>query len=60
MISGLDHLNATSGDPCDWLHDSASLICETVPAGRGAAPAEPGVPAGPNIQENQGKRFDLL
>ena len=54
-ITGLDRLNGTSGDPCDWLSDSANLICEIVPPGRGAPPAEPTVPAGPNIQENQGK-----
>ena len=54
-VSGLDRLNAASGDPCDWLHDSANMICEIVPAGRGVAPAESAVPSGPNIQENQGK-----
>ena len=54
-VSGLDRLNAAGGDPCDWLHDSASMICEIVAAGRGAAPSEPAVPSGPNIQENLGK-----
>jgi len=54
-LSGLDRLNAASGDPCDWLHDSANLICEIVAAGRGLPPSEPAVPSGPNIQENQGK-----
>ncbi|MGZ5482976.1 MAG: S9 family peptidase, partial [Pyrinomonadaceae bacterium] len=54
-VSGLDRLNAASGDPCDWLHDSANMICEIVAAGRGVAPSEPAVPSGPNIQENQGK-----
>ncbi len=55
MVSGTDRLNATTGDPCDWLHDNVTLICELVPAGRGPAPAEPNVPMGPNIQENSGK-----
>jgi dipeptidyl aminopeptidase/acylaminoacyl peptidase len=55
MVSGTDRLNATTGDPCDWLHDNVTLICELVPAGRGPAPAEPTVPMGPNIQENSGK-----
>ncbi len=55
MISGTDRLNATGGDPCDWLPDNATLICELVPPGRGPAPAEPTVPKGPNIQENSGK-----
>ena len=54
-VTGLDRLNQTSGDPCDWLPDSAGVICEIVPAGRGVAPVEPAVPSGPNIQENQGK-----
>jgi dipeptidyl aminopeptidase/acylaminoacyl peptidase len=49
-----DHLNATAGDPCDWLHDN-SIICKFVPLGRGPAPAEPKVPDGPNVQENDGK-----
>lgn len=55
MVSGSDHLNATTGDPCDWLRDNATLICNLVPAGRGPAPAEPTVPTGPNIQETSGK-----
>jgi len=55
MISGTDRLNATTGDPCDWLRDNATLICELVPAGRGPAPAEAPVPMGPNVQENYGK-----
>src|SRR5712692_10030992 len=55
MVSGLDRLNATAGDPCDWLHDNVTLICEFVPTGRGPAPAEPSVPMGPNIIENYGK-----
>ena len=54
-VTGLDRLNGTSGDPCDWLHDSANVICEIVPAGRSLPPSEPAVPSGPNIQENQGK-----
>jgi len=55
MISGTDRLNATGGDPCDWLPDNTTLICELVPPGRGPAPAELTVPKGPNIQENSGK-----
>jgi dipeptidyl aminopeptidase/acylaminoacyl peptidase len=50
-----NHLNATIGDPCDWLRDNATLVCKFVPMGRGPAPAEPSVPGGPNIQENEGK-----
>jgi dipeptidyl aminopeptidase/acylaminoacyl peptidase len=55
LVSGADRLNATAGEPCDWLEDSTTVVCTTVPAGRGPAPAEPGAPSGPNIQENLGK-----
>jgi len=55
IVSGVDRLNATTGDPCDWLHDNKTLICQFVPNGRGPAPAEPAVPTGPNIQESVGK-----
>lgn len=55
LISGTDRLNGTMGDPCDWLKDNVTLLCRLVPAGRGAAPAAPVVPNGPNIQENYGK-----
>lgn len=48
-------LNATLGDPCEWFDDSRLLACRFVKADRGAAPAESDVPAGPNVQENQGK-----
>jgi dipeptidyl aminopeptidase/acylaminoacyl peptidase len=55
LLSGVDRLNATTGDPCDWLRDNKTLICEFVPTGRGPAPPESTVPSGPNIQENMGK-----
>jgi len=55
LLSGTDRLNATMGDPCDWLEDNTTLVCELVPAGRGPAPQAPTVPMGPNIQENNGK-----
>jgi dipeptidyl aminopeptidase/acylaminoacyl peptidase len=55
LMSGADRLNATTGDPCDWLRDNKTLICQFVPTGRGPAPAEPTVPVGPNIQETSGK-----
>jgi dipeptidyl aminopeptidase/acylaminoacyl peptidase len=53
--TGTDRINATTGDPCDWLKDNQTIVCELVPAERGPAPAEPAVPAGPNVQENSGK-----
>jgi dipeptidyl aminopeptidase/acylaminoacyl peptidase len=55
LVSGSERLNGTGGDPCDWLKDGVTLICQIVPAGRGPAPVAPSVPAGPNIQENYGK-----
>jgi dipeptidyl aminopeptidase/acylaminoacyl peptidase len=55
VVTGGDRINATSGDPCDWLKDNVTIVCELVPPARGAAPAEPTVPAGPNVHENYGK-----
>src|SRR5215212_1253664 len=55
IVSGADRINATTGDPCDWLKDNATLVCELVPPGRGPAPAAPAVPAGPHVEENSGK-----
>src|SRR5262249_56928450 len=54
-IPGTDRINATTGDPCDWLKDNQTIVCELVPTGRGPAPLEPAVPVGPNVQENFGK-----
>ena len=47
-------INGVSGE-CEWLDDSSAMLCGFVPALRGAAPAEPRVPIGPNIQESYGK-----
>ena len=44
-------LNASLGTPCEWVGDGASLLCAFVSPSRGAAPAPPTVPTGPNIQE---------
>ncbi|HEX3645073.1 MAG TPA: prolyl oligopeptidase family serine peptidase [Vicinamibacterales bacterium] len=55
MVTGADRINATTGDPCDWLQDSVTMLCRLVPAGRGPAPAEPLVPSGPHVEENDGK-----
>src|ERR1051326_4271181 len=30
MVSGTERANATTGDPCDWLSDNATLVCEMV------------------------------
>jgi dipeptidyl aminopeptidase/acylaminoacyl peptidase len=55
IVTGSDRINATTGDPCDWLKDNVTMVCELVPSGRGPAPAEPLVPAGPHVEENYGK-----
>ncbi len=52
---GAYRLNAVLGAPCEWMPDSAALLCKLVPARRGAAPASSEVPAGPNVEENLGK-----
>jgi dipeptidyl aminopeptidase/acylaminoacyl peptidase len=46
-------LNAIVGG-CGWLTDSSALLCPFVVTGRGAPPAAPSAPMGPNIQETSG------
>lgn len=46
-------LNATLAPACAWV-TGTSLLCRTVPVGRGPAPKPPAAPEGPNVQENQG------
>ena len=53
-ISAGAPLNGLTGS-CEWLDNSSGLVCGFIPQSRGAAPAEPKVPSGPNIQENSGK-----
>src|SRR6185436_15498546 len=55
VVTGADRINATAGDPCDWVRDNVTMLCELVPANRGTAPVEPIVAAGPNVHENYGK-----
>lgn len=55
VVTGADRINATIDDPCDWLKDTVTMVCELVPAGRGPAPVEPMVPSGPIVHENYGK-----
>src|SRR6266852_2876048 len=55
VVTGADRINATAGDPCDWLKDNVTMVCELVPAGRGQAPIEPAVPTGPTVHESYGK-----
>lgn len=49
-------LSASVGDPaCDWVGTNETLLCRTIVAGRGPAPADPAVPSGPNVQETGGQ-----
>lgn len=48
-------ISAVYGDPLQWMGDSNTLLVQLVPANRGAVPAEPKAPAGPNLQESDGK-----
>ena len=48
-------LNGIFGQPCEWLADSQSLICKTVPSDRGPAPLRSEIPTGPVVQENLGR-----
>ncbi len=48
-------LNATWGNPCEWLGNSSGVLCRFRMSARGAPPDEPGVPSGPNIQANDGQ-----
>jgi len=54
-VSGTDRLNAANGDPCDWLHDSVTMLCQLVPPTRGPVPVEAAVPTGPTVLENFAK-----
>jgi dipeptidyl aminopeptidase/acylaminoacyl peptidase len=48
-------INAAHGEALRWLPDGKTLLCQTVPEGRGTPPPAPTVPAGPVIQEATGK-----
>jgi hypothetical protein len=48
-------LNGVFGTPCSWLADGGSLVCAFTLTSRGAPPAPPAVPSGPNVQESIGR-----
>src|SRR5262249_51521909 len=48
-------VNAVPGPPVHWLADSRTLLCQTLPGGRGKPPPAPRVPNGPVIQQSDGK-----
>ncbi len=53
---GTVRLNAVLGRrPCEWMPDSAGLLCKVVPGDRGPAPKASDVPEGPHVSENLGK-----
>ena len=51
---GAADLNAVLTTPCAWVGTGHALLCSTTVPGRGAAPATPVVPTGPNVQEHRG------
>jgi dipeptidyl aminopeptidase/acylaminoacyl peptidase len=48
-------LNGVFGEPCEWMSNSQTLLCKTIPSGRGAAAQRNEVPMGPVVQENLGR-----
>ena len=42
-----------------WMPDGVTILCRLVPQGRGAEPAPPSVPRGPNAQETRGDSSPL-
>ena len=49
-------LNATWGNPCEWLADTSGVLCRFRMSARGAPPAPPRQPAGPHVQASDGRR----
>jgi len=59
VVNGI-HANAFQNqqrlnDTVQWMPDNRTLLVQTVFGGRGKPPADPLVPAGPNVQESSGK-----
>ena len=48
-------LNATWGEPCDWLADSSGVLCRFRMSARGAPPDPPRAPDGPIVRESAGR-----
>jgi len=48
-------VNATFGEPVQWISGSNELLVQLVPPHRGGPPAESRVPTGPTVQESSGK-----
>lgn len=48
-------LNATFGEPFQWMPDSQSLLCQFIVSNRPKPPTEPRVPEGPVVQETSAR-----
>ena len=48
-------INATEGEPFQWMPDNQTLLVQLVPAKRRPAPAASNVPREPNSQESSGR-----
>lgn len=49
-------LNPIFGSTVQWLDSGSRLLVKLVPSGQGAAPADNGVPSGPDAQESLGAK----
>ena len=52
-------LNGMFGSGWTWMPDGSHVLAAFVPAGRGGAPEEPGVPTGPTTMETHGDTSPL-
>ncbi|HET9184198.1 MAG TPA: prolyl oligopeptidase family serine peptidase [Candidatus Angelobacter sp.] len=48
-------INSIMGEPVQWMPDGRTLLVQTVPLNRGAAPETPKSPNGPIVQQSDGK-----
>ncbi|MFN0007728.1 MAG: prolyl oligopeptidase family serine peptidase [Planctomycetota bacterium] len=55
-VKRLERMNAVLGGGFDWTPDGNALVATIIPAGRAEAPAAPGVPSGPVVQETSGTK----
>ncbi|MEO1126610.1 MAG: prolyl oligopeptidase family serine peptidase [Cyanobacteria bacterium J06639_16] len=49
-------LNGTYGQPCQWISETAGLLCKLIPEDQPAPPAAPNIPSGPRVEENLGRQ----
>ena len=56
VVNGVLTSGGGRGGPSsiEWMADNRTMIVRLVPAGRGAAPLLPAIPAGPHVQESLG------